>query len=90
MLLPFGIKTAGDIFIQEMNNIWQDMAGVHVISDDSLIHDKTKQKRNEGLEAVLTLALILNINLKLHLQPETTPSLKQNFVNPVEIMLAIY
>ena len=51
--LPFGIKTAGDIFIQEMNEILQDLEGVHVISDDILIHVTTIKENNERLEEVL-------------------------------------
>ena len=39
--LPFGVKTAGDIFIQEMNEILQYLEGVHAISNDILIHGLT-------------------------------------------------
>ena len=61
--LPFGIKTAGDIFIQEMNEILQHLEGVHVISDDILIHGMTVKEHNQRLEAVLTRAREVNHKL---------------------------
>ena len=51
--LPFGIKTAGYIFIEEMNKIFEGIKGVNVITDDILIYGKTKEEHNQVLELVL-------------------------------------
>ena len=61
--LPFGIKTAGDIFMKEMNNLLSDLPGVEVITDDILIYGKTKAEHNERLEAVLQRARTVNLKL---------------------------
>ena len=35
--LPFGIKTARDIFIYEMNKLFGDLKGVGIVTDDVLV-----------------------------------------------------
>ena len=51
--LPFGIKTAGDISVEEMNKILKDLPGVNVIADDILIYGRTKEEHYVRLEAAL-------------------------------------
>ena len=52
-----------DIFIQELNEIQRDLEGVHVISNDILIHRMTVKEHNQRLEAVLTRAREVNLKL---------------------------
>ena len=61
--LPFGIKTAGDIFIEVMNEILGDLEGVQVITDDILIFGETEEIHNKRLEAVLVRAREMNLKL---------------------------
>ena len=61
--LPFGIKTAGDIFIYEMGKILGGLKGVDVITDDILVYGKTIQEHNNRLETVLKRAREVNLRL---------------------------
>ena len=36
--LPFGIKTVGDIFVEEISKILGDLKGMEVIADDILVY----------------------------------------------------
>ena len=49
--LPFGIKTAGDIFIQEINELLKYLPGV-----DILVHGSNIQEHNTRLELLLQRA----------------------------------
>ena len=71
--LPFGIKTAGDMFIHEMSNLLDDLPGVQVITDDILVYGRTISEHNIRLEAVLERAR--KNNLKLN--PEKSKICKQ-------------
>ena len=51
--LPFGIKTARDIFIEEMSNILKDLPGVDVVADDTLVYGGDLKEHNEWLESEL-------------------------------------
>ena len=59
--LPFGIKTAGDIFIQEMNSILYGLSGVNVIADDILVYGSSINEHNERLESVFKRAREVNL-----------------------------
>ena len=61
--LPFGIKMAGDIFIEEMNKILKDLPGMNIIADVSLIYGRTKEERYVRLEAVLKKAREVHLKL---------------------------
>ena len=61
--LPFGIKTAGDIFIQEINSILRDIKGVDVVADDILVYGSTIEEHNHRLEAVLKRANEVDLRL---------------------------
>ena len=61
--LPFRIKMAGDIFVQEMNKIVYDLPGVGVVTDEILIYGSTTNKHNEYLEALFTCAREANLKL---------------------------
>ena len=61
--LPFGIKTAGDIFIEEMNKIFEGIRGVNVITDDILIYGETLEEHDKVLEDVLEKARKVNLKL---------------------------
>ena len=61
--MPFGIKTAGDIFIQEMSKILEGLTGVEVITDDILIYGSTIEEHNNNLAAVLERAREKNLRL---------------------------
>ena len=59
--LPFGIKTAGDIFINEMDKILYGLPGVNVITDDILIYGSTINEHNTRLRSVLLKARQVNL-----------------------------
>ena len=59
--LPFGIKTAGDIFINEMDKILYGLPGVNVITDDILIYGNTINEHNIRLRSVLEKARKVNL-----------------------------
>ena len=61
--LPFGIKTAGDIFIKEMNRLMGDIEGVDVITDDILVYGRTVEEHNTRLKKVLDRARSSNLKL---------------------------
>ena len=61
--LPFGIKTAGDIFIAEMDRIMNGLEGVSIITDDILVYGATEKEHNERLEKVLMRAREANLKL---------------------------
>ena len=50
--LPFGIKTAKNIFVEEINKILYYLPGVIIVIDDILIYGSTIQEHNECLELV--------------------------------------
>ena len=59
--LPFGVKTAGDIFIREMQGILGNLPGVDVITDDILVYGATLLEHNKRLESVLKKARSVNL-----------------------------
>ena len=61
--LPFGVKAAGDIFIQRMSRILGDLDGVEVVADDILVFGKTLEEHNSRLEAVLKQAQEVDLRL---------------------------
>ena len=61
--LPFGIKTARDIFAQEMSEIFKDIEGVEIIADDILVFGKDVKQHNERLERVLKRAREVDLRL---------------------------
>ena len=61
--LPFGIKTAGDIFIGAMNNMLGDLPGVEIITDDILIHGRDINEHNTRLKNLLKRAVKINLKL---------------------------
>ena len=54
--LPFGIKSAPDVFENHMSELFADMEGVKVIVDDLLIWGKDDEEHDAGLKQVLTRA----------------------------------
>ena len=54
--LPFGIKSAPDVFQNHMSELFTDMEGVKVIVDDLLIWGKDDEEHDAGLKQVLTRA----------------------------------
>ena len=62
--MPFGIKTAGDIFIEQMNIILKGLPGVDIVADDILIYGSSLKEHNERLEAVLRRAQEVGLKLK--------------------------
>ena len=79
--LPFGIKTAGDIFIEEMNKILEGIPGVNVITDDILIYGRTVKEHNENLKAVLERAR--EVGLKLNPDKSKICKTEVNYVGHI-------
>ena len=61
--LPFGIKMARDIFVQELNKVLGDLPGVSIVTDDILIYGSTIQPHKERLELVFERARKANLKL---------------------------
>ena len=61
--LPFGIKTTGDIFVNEMNKILSGLKGVNIITDDILVYGNDVKEHNERLLAMLQRAREANLKL---------------------------
>ena len=53
--LPFGIKTAWDIFIHETNKLFGDLKGVGIVTDDMLVYVNTIEEHNNRLKAILDM-----------------------------------
>ena len=51
--LPFGIKTAEDISIKQMQKLLGDLPGIEIVTNDILVYGATVQEHDSGLEAVL-------------------------------------
>ena len=61
--LPFGIKTAGDIFISEMNMLLGDLVGVQVVTDDILVYGRDRKEHNKNMRELLKRAQQINLKL---------------------------
>ena len=61
--LLFGIKTAGDIFIQEINELLKDLPVVDIVADDILVYGSNIQEHNIRLESLLQRARKLDLKL---------------------------
>ena len=62
--LPFGIKTASEIFQERFKSIFQ-LEGVEIYVDDILVFGNTKQEHDERLEQVFKIAQKQNIKFNL-------------------------
>ena len=62
--LPFGISSAPEIFQHNMTELLRDKDGVHIITDDILIHDRTMEEHDKRLEE--TWKLIEESGIKLN------------------------
>ena len=62
--MPFGIKSAPEIFQRTMNHILEGLDGVEVIMDDILVWGATQDEHDQRLE--LVLKRIESKNLKLN------------------------
>lgn len=62
--MPFGIKTASEIFQERFQNIFLEN-GVEIYIDDILIHGKTKEEHDERLKEVFEKARKHNVKFNL-------------------------
>ncbi|XP_013889783.1 uncharacterized protein K02A2.6 [Austrofundulus limnaeus] len=51
--LPFGLKSAQDVFKHKVGETYEGLQGVVAIVDDILVYSKTKEEHNQNLRAVL-------------------------------------
>lgn len=58
--MPFGIKTASDVFQERLQEIF-NIEGIEIYIDDILIYGKTKEEHDARLEQVLKIAQEKNI-----------------------------
>ena len=63
--LPFGIKTASEIFEERFKSIF-NIPGVEIYVDDILIFGSTKEEHDNRLEQVFNIALKENIKFNLN------------------------
>ncbi|KAK7879228.1 hypothetical protein WMY93_033987 [Mugilogobius chulae] len=59
--LPFGIKSASEVFQQRNCETFGDIAGVHIIADDMIIAASTEKEHDEILDKVMTRAKEANV-----------------------------
>uniref|UniRef100_A0AAV2MQ74 ribonuclease H n=1 Tax=Knipowitschia caucasica TaxID=637954 RepID=A0AAV2MQ74_KNICA len=59
--LPFGIKSASEVFQQRNCEKFGDIAGVHIIADDMITAASTEQEHDEILHNVMTRAKEANV-----------------------------
>lgn len=59
--LPFGIKSASEVFQQRNCETFGDIAGVHIIADDMIIAAATEKEHDEILHKVMTRAKDANV-----------------------------
>ncbi|KAF7664615.1 hypothetical protein LDENG_00171990 [Lucifuga dentata] len=59
--LPFGIKSASEVFQQLNSESFGDISGVHIIADDMIIAAETKEEHNCILQRVMDRAIELNV-----------------------------
>lgn len=61
MRMPFGIKSAPEVFQRKNFEVFGDLPGVQVYFDDIIVPGRTEQEHDGRLEAVLERALKYNI-----------------------------
>lgn len=61
--MPFGIKSAPEIFQRVMMQMLDDLEGIEVVMDDILIWGETEQQHDARLEAVLNRLKQHNVKL---------------------------
>lgn len=59
--LPFGIKSASEVFQQINSESFGDITGVHIIADDMIIAAETKEEHDCILQQVMDRAKELNV-----------------------------
>ena len=59
--LPFGVKSASEVFQQRNCETFGDIAGVHIIADDMIIAATTETEHDEILQKVMTRAKKANV-----------------------------
>uniref|UniRef100_A0A803KB09 Gypsy retrotransposon integrase-like protein 1 n=1 Tax=Xenopus tropicalis TaxID=8364 RepID=A0A803KB09_XENTR len=59
--LPFGIKSASEVFQQKNSEAFGDIEGTHIIADDMIIAASTKQEHDDILNKVMERARKLNV-----------------------------
>ena len=57
--LMFGINAAPEVYQRIISQIFHDIEGVENISDDIVVHGRTKEEHNRRLEAVHVLNRIV-------------------------------
>lgn len=59
--MPFGIKSASEVFQQRNCETFGDIEGVHVIADDMIIAAATEKEHNEIIQKVMARAKEANV-----------------------------
>ena len=63
--IPFGLKSAPEIYLQTMSDLFGDLPGVHIYFDDFLVTGETKEELQVNLRAVLVRCRLHNLKLQL-------------------------
>jgi len=61
--MPFGIKSAQEVFQKRISQVFGDLPGVETDIDDILVWGTTKAEHDERLEAVLRRCETVNLTL---------------------------
>ena len=61
--MPFGVKSAQEIFQKRMNQNFGDLPGVETDIDDILVWGSSNEEHNRRLEAVLQRCLKIGLTL---------------------------
>ena len=63
--MPFGIRSAQEVFLKRLHEMFEDIRGVETDIDDILVWGRTLQKHDERLKATLERARECNLKFKL-------------------------
>ena len=63
--LPYGVKTASEVYHRTMVELFEDIEGVEIYIDDILIHAPTNEEHNKILKQVLQKCREVNLKLNL-------------------------
>lgn len=63
--LPFGLKSATEVYLQAMSDLFGDLPGVFIYFDDFLVTGETQEELQENLKLVFLRCRLHNLKLQL-------------------------
>ena len=60
--MPFGLKSAGEVFQKQNEAVFHSIDGIHIVADDIIIAAVTVEEHDKILQQVLDRAIERNVN----------------------------